>query len=63
MYDLFNVECDVFFLWFFFEINVRKKDFLVKNRGLKWIKFIFVFMKVIWFFFYLVLVIFDVINN
>lgn len=34
MYDLFNVECDVFFLWFFFEINVRKNDFLVKNRGL-----------------------------
>lgn len=36
MYDLFNnVESDVFFLWFFFEIiNVRKKDFLVKNRGL-----------------------------
>lgn len=34
MYDLFNVESDVFFLWFFFEINVRKKDFLGKNRGL-----------------------------
>lgn len=35
MYDLFNnVESDVFFLWFFFEINVRKKDFLVKNIGL-----------------------------